>query len=121
MTSEKMASGAGYKIGYGKPPKEGQFKKGQSGNPEGARLRANQEKGLARLLDNILGEKLTFLENGRAKRASKQELYIRRLYLDAMNGSTKGARALLVLWRTHQAKDDGPVQIVVTTSKDKKS
>ncbi len=25
----------GYKVGFGKPPKEGQFKPGESGNPEG--------------------------------------------------------------------------------------
>ena len=34
-TAPKPDGDDGYKIGYGKPPKEGQFKPGESGNPMG--------------------------------------------------------------------------------------
>jgi hypothetical protein len=37
--SETVASNADYKIGPGRPPKEHQFKPGQSGNPKGAKRR----------------------------------------------------------------------------------
>jgi len=33
-----------YRVGYGKPPRRTQFKKGQSGNPEGARRKKKQDK-----------------------------------------------------------------------------
>lgn len=33
--SDKEDDKGGYKVGYGNPPKTGQFKKGQSGNPKG--------------------------------------------------------------------------------------
>src|SRR5215213_308533 len=43
---------ATYKVGYGRPPKDGQFKKGKSGNPAGAPKRAalNLESVLERTL-----------------------------------------------------------------------
>ena len=38
----KRATPHGYAVGYGKPPKATQFKKGQSGNPKGRAKRHQQ-------------------------------------------------------------------------------
>ena len=35
--SEKVSSDGPYEVGYGKPPKANQFRKGQTGNPRGKR------------------------------------------------------------------------------------
>lgn len=48
-----MSNKDDYEIGYGKPPKVGQFKRGQSGNPKGRR------KGSISLQDVILKELLS--------------------------------------------------------------
>jgi hypothetical protein len=45
-----------YDIGYGKPPKQHQFKKGQSGNPRG---RKKQDKTIRSILRRISNEPIT--------------------------------------------------------------
>lgn len=49
-----------YEIGYKKPPKDGQFKKGQSGNPNG---RPRGSKNKKKVFDDILSQEIT-LANG---------------------------------------------------------
>jgi len=49
-----------YKVGPGCPPKEHQFKKGQSGNPKGAKRKPpSLAPDLKKLLEQILGRKIT--------------------------------------------------------------
>jgi len=62
-----------YKVGYGKPPKASQFKRGKSGNPRG------RPKGSLRLATDLaaeLGEQITVREDGRSRRVSKQRALI---------------------------------------------
>ena len=49
-------------IGYGKPPKRSQFKKGKSGNPKG---RPAGKKNFATYLDTMLKSKVPISENGK--------------------------------------------------------
>lgn len=58
-----------YEVGYGKPPKRSQFKKGQSGNPEG---RPKETKNLKTDLADELGETVTVRDGERVKTVSKQ-------------------------------------------------
>jgi Family of unknown function (DUF5681) len=53
-----------YAIGYGKPPRHTQFKRGQSGNPKG---RAKGSKNLATLIMSVLNERVIITENGRRR------------------------------------------------------
>ena len=58
-SGKKLVPHAGYEVGYGKPPMETRFKKGQSGNPRGRPKGAkNKRPGLheERLKDIILDE-----------------------------------------------------------------
>ncbi len=78
-----------YKVGYGSPPKEGQFKKGQSGNPDGRPKGAKNRK---TILEKILAEKGFYREGAKRKEVTKLELLIHAIRLGVANGDTTAMR-----------------------------
>jgi Family of unknown function (DUF5681) len=85
----------GYRIGYGKPPKATQFKKGKSGNPRG---RPKGRRNLATDLAAELNEHVTVLEEGRSRRISKQRALIKSLMAKALQGDVRATTAFLALY-----------------------
>ncbi|HYU45565.1 MAG TPA: DUF5681 domain-containing protein [Terriglobales bacterium] len=83
------------KVGYGKPPKATQFKKGKSGNPKG---RPKGSLNLATDLAAELGEQITVREDGRPRRVSKQRALIKSLMAKALQGDVRATAALLALY-----------------------
>ena len=84
-------NGRDYEVGYGKPPRNTQFKKGQSGNPRG---RPSGSKNLATLVSVALNEPVIVVENGGRKKITKREAIIKQL----VNRSTKADwRAIKIL------------------------
>jgi hypothetical protein len=84
-----------YKIGYGRPPKSGQFKRGKSGNPNG------RPKGSLKLATDLaaeLNEQITVREDGRARRVSKQRALIKSLMAKALQGDVRANAAILALY-----------------------
>lgn len=81
-----------YDVGYGKPPKHTQFKKGQSGNPKGRRKGA---RGLKTDLREELMEMLTITENGKTTKLTKQRLMIKQLFAKASKGDVRAAIKML--------------------------
>jgi hypothetical protein len=84
-----------YKVGYGKPPKESQFKRGKSGNPKG------RPKGSLKLATDLaaeLGEQITVREDGRTRRVSKQRALIKSLMAKALQGDVRANAAILALY-----------------------
>ncbi len=75
-----------YEVGYGKPPKHTQFKKGQSGNPKGRRKGA---RGLKSDLRDELKERITIQEDGKQVTLSKQRLMIKQLTNQAVKGDAQ--------------------------------
>jgi Family of unknown function (DUF5681) len=59
-----------YQIGYGKPPKEYQFKPGQSGNPRG-RPRGRLSK--KAVWERIMSEPMSIREEGKTRKVTKYE------------------------------------------------
>ena len=57
----------GYEVGYGKPPKEYQFVKGQSGNPAG---RPRHPRTVVEALNKILSKRMSMPEGERSKRVT---------------------------------------------------
>ena len=84
-----------YKIGYGKPPKANQFKKGKSGNPKG---RPRGSLNLATDLADELGEQIIVREDSRPRRMSKQRALIKSLMAKALQGDVRASAAILALY-----------------------
>ena len=78
-----------YNVGYGKPPKSGQFKPGKSGNSKG---RPKGSRKLATDLATELNEQITVREDGRSRRVSKQRALIKSLMAKALQGDVRRKR-----------------------------
>lgn len=83
-----------YEVGYGRPPREYQFKPGQSGNPKG---RPKGAKNLATDLKEELEEKIVVSEGGKPREMSKQRALVKALLAKALRGETRAAQALITL------------------------
>ena len=84
-----------YRVGYGKPPKAKQFKRGRSENPKG---RPKGSLNLATDLTAELGEHITVREDGRSRKVSKQRALIKSLMAKALQGDVRATAALLALY-----------------------
>jgi hypothetical protein len=80
-----------YEIGYGKPPKETQFKKGQSGNRKN---RTRRVKTHGKLLSQVLDEKVSVTENGHQRKIPKIEAMVKQVVNRAAQGDRKSTQAV---------------------------
>jgi hypothetical protein len=83
-------------VGYKKPPKAFQFKKGQSGNPSGRR---KAPPDFASDLADEMREPITLRENGRERRVTKQRAFIKALTALAIKGDVRAINALVACAR----------------------
>ena len=96
MTEQKSPGGGG----YGKPPKAGQFKKGQSGHPKG---RGKKSSGLATIIRKAAKERVTVQENGTRKSITKGEAAIKQLFNKATSGDQRAIKLMVDLLNSHEA------------------
>lgn len=82
-----------YKIGYKKPPKGKPFKPGESGNPAGRPPRGSNQ--LGEIVKEVLDGEMEFRERGQPKKATRQEVSIKRLVEKAVKGDVIAADLLL--------------------------
>jgi hypothetical protein len=82
--------------GYGRPPKQSQFKKGRSGNPQGRPRGASSFKAD---LAAELQEKLAITENGKERKITKQRAFIKTLTAAAIKKDIRAVNALLACMR----------------------
>lgn len=87
-----------YDVGYAKPPKQHQYKKGQSGNPKG---RPKGAKSVKTILEKELKTKIILKEQGKPLKVTKKEAIIKRLITDAVNGKAQAQNQLLKLIANH--------------------
>lgn len=80
------------RVGYGKPPKHSQFKKGQSGNPKGRKPRT---RNMSTLLREELETTIEVHEGGRTTKLTKREALIKTLVNDAITGKNQSRPLLL--------------------------
>lgn len=90
-----------YEIGYGKPPKSGQFKKGILGNPSG---RPKKQSDFASELARELNSKLVINENGQRKVIKKSEAVAKQLVNKAVSGNLPAVRLVISVDRETQER-----------------
>lgn len=90
-----------YIVTRGKPPRETQFKKGQSGNPKG-RPRGSREMGT--LLEQELDRTIEVTQQGRTIKLTRRQVIVRRIIEKAMQGDPKAIATCLSIESSKAAK-----------------
>jgi len=83
---------SGTDVGYRKPPKNTQFKRGKSGNPRG---RPKGTKNLKTDLEEELNEKILVHEGAESRRMTKQRALVKGLVTRTLKGDARAASSLL--------------------------
>ena len=91
-----------YEVGYKKPPRQSQFKKGQSGNPKGRPKGTRNFKTDAR---EMLKAPVPVKENGRSRTVSTQMGALLRLREKALSGDARALDGLIALARTYNDEE----------------
>jgi Family of unknown function (DUF5681) len=87
-----------YEVGYKKPPRHSQFKRGNRDNPKGRGKRKVATE--AEILKRVLNFPAEFRHRGKSKRAPRIELTIKRFGASALKGDV-GDAAMLLKMRAH--------------------
>lgn len=86
-----MSDSKDYEVGYGKPPKSGQFKPGVSGNSKG---RPKLIKDFNSDILEEMQEIITITEGPSTKKMTKQRALIKRITANALNGNIASIKLL---------------------------
>lgn len=91
-TRQAPTSGETYEVGYGKPPREHQFKPKQSGNPKG---RPKGAHSVSETITRHLDGTMTVRQGGQARRMNRREILVQKLFERALGGDNRAASLLL--------------------------
>src|SRR5262249_32883580 len=101
----ESSSDAPYGTGYGKPPKQHQFKPGQTGNPSG---RPKGAKNTATIINEILNRKVRVRTEKGVRKITVQEAMLTGFADQGLKGDTKSAAFLLDRKDRAEAAGDQP-------------
>ena len=98
------------KRGYKNPPKEHQFKKGESGNPKGRPRKKKQSSSdtgldLIASIHRELGKTISVQENGQHKEVTKLDAFSAQLVAQSVNGKPSQQKMLLSLLTFHKHEE----------------
>ena len=100
-----------YEVGYGRPPKETRWKKGQSGNAS-AKKRGPAAVATVEIIDRLFVKPVEIIENGVARKVSTLEAILMRLWAAEMSGS-KRAGKIRLQFQQLVPKDDKEREIII--------
>jgi len=103
-----------YRVGYGRPPRHSQFKKGRSGNPRG---RKKSRRNLRDEMIAALDERIWVREGESRHKISRREALVRTTVNRAIAGDQKSASIFLALMRATNLTSEpveGPSSEVLT-------
>jgi len=75
-----------YKVGYGRPPLETRWRKGESGNP---RKKPRRQETIVEMLDRLLLSPVNITLNGETKRVPSLEAIISQLQVKEMSSASR--------------------------------
>lgn len=81
-------------VGYKRPPKQHQFRPGQSGNPRG---RPRGARGLKRILQKEFSQRMKIMEGDKPLKVSKLQLIVKRELEKAMAGNQRAIEHVISL------------------------
>jgi len=105
-----------YEVGYGKPPKSGQFLKGQSGNRRG---RPKGAKNFKTIINDAARAKVFITSQGQKKSVSKLEASAIQFMNKAVTGDTRAFKEFATLFARYEAQNE-PELAEITDESDKK-
>jgi len=92
MKRKRVTSG-GSDVGYGRPPKATQFRKGQSGNRKG-RPKRSFSMSSGEVFRKVANEKIVVVENGTTLSITRLEACLRQIQNMALKNDTSAGRLL---------------------------
>lgn len=105
MSKRQTAKIGDFDVGYCKPPKASQFKKGVSGNPRG---RPRGSKNFASFLNEELAKPIVVVEDGERKTISKAKAAALKLVHAALSGDLKALTLLIAQSRAADVESHTP-------------
>jgi hypothetical protein len=106
-----------YDVGYKKPPKNTQFKKGQSGNKNG---RPKGSKNLSTIFNSALNVSVRLNKQGKQLKVKKNELMITSLVNQGASGNLKAIEMILQYYRKLQGANDTSAPMLLLKPTDEK-
>jgi Family of unknown function (DUF5681) len=98
----KRPPGGDYEVGYGRPPKHTQFKKGQSGNPKGRPKKEGRAITLRQVRADILSameREVTITRDGKQETVTIFQAGMDQLMVKAAKGDMRALRLVIALRR----------------------
>ena len=116
MANPKHPKSSDLAVGYGRPPKATQFKKGESGNPKG---RPKGSRTVGAVLQDILQQRIAVTENGKTRRLPALEVMLRRLANDAMRNEPIALKLMLSLFDRYGESPETGIRLDEVLAEDK--
>ncbi len=85
-----------YEVGYKKPPKKSQFKKGKSGNPKGR----PPKKDFHQAFIDALNEEIMLLLNGQKTKLTVKEALLKKMLFEAVAGKQAATKNVIEIMKS---------------------